>query len=134
MKLPPAQLRLVMDSVVWAFKHTMRDIADTGLQICYEVINNFSASEPAVAQAFYQAYFLNLLNDVFYVLTDNNHKSGFKYQSMVLARMFGLVESGAVVAPLFTPAQVTDPNMTNAQFLREYTMNLLQNAFPHLQP
>jgi exportin-1 len=29
--LPPAQFKLVMDSVVWAFKHTMRDIADTGL-------------------------------------------------------------------------------------------------------
>ncbi|KAF9351073.1 Karyopherin transporter [Mortierella sp. AD094] len=134
MKLPAAQLRLIMDSVVWAFKHTMRDIADTGLNICLELINNFAASDPTVANQFYQAYFLNILNDVFYVLTDNNHKSGFKLQSQVLARMFYLVESGAVQAPLFTPAQVTDPNMTNSQFLREYMMNLLQNAFPHLQP
>ncbi|KAG0256031.1 Karyopherin transporter [Mortierella polycephala] len=132
MKLPAAQLRLVMDSVVWAFKHTMRDIADAGLTICLEVINNFTASDPVTANQFYQAYFLNLLNDVFFVLTDNNHKSGFKLQSQVLARMFFLVETGAVQAPLFTPAQVTDPNMTNAQFLREYMMNLLQNAFPHL--
>ncbi|KAG0001917.1 Karyopherin transporter [Entomortierella chlamydospora] len=134
MKLPAAQLRLIMDSVVWAFKHTMRDIADTGLNICLELINNFAASDPAVANQFYQAYFLNILNDVFYVLTDNNHKSGFKLQSQVLARMFYLVESGAVQAPLYTSAQVTDPNMTNSQFLREYMMNLLQNAFPHLQP
>ncbi|KAF9208266.1 Karyopherin transporter [Haplosporangium sp. Z 27] len=134
MKLPAAQLRLIMDSVVWAFKHTMRDIADTGLNICLEIINNFSASDAAVANQFYQSYFLNILNDIFYVLTDNNHKSGFKLQSQVLARMFYLVESGAVQAPLFTPAQVTDPNMTNSQFLREYMMNLLQNAFPHLQP
>jgi exportin-1 len=29
--LPPAQFKLVMDSVVWGIKHTMRDIADTGL-------------------------------------------------------------------------------------------------------
>ncbi|KAF9170013.1 Karyopherin transporter [Mortierella sp. AD011] len=134
MKLPAAQLRLIMDSVVWAFKHTMRDIADTGLNICLELINNFAASDAAVANQFYQAYFLNILNDVFYVLTDNNHKSGFKLQSQVLARMFYLVESGAVQAPLYTSAQVTDPNMTNSQFLREYMMNLLQNAFPHLQP
>ncbi|KAF9114479.1 Karyopherin transporter [Mortierella sp. AM989] len=134
MKLPAAQLRLIMDSVVWAFKHTMRDIADTGLNICLEVINNFSASDPTIANQFYQSYFLNILNDIFYVLTDNNHKSGFKLQSQVLARMFYLVEAGAVQAPLFTPAQVTDPNMTNSQFLREYMMNLLQNAFPHLQP
>lgn len=137
MKLPPAQLKLIMDSVVWAFKHTMRDIADTGLSICLDMINNFTASDPAIAQAFYQAYFLNLLNDVFYVLTDNNHKSGFKLQSQVLARMFYLVETGAVQAPLFTPAQaqeMNDPNLTNASFLRNYMVNLLQNAFPHVQP
>ncbi|KAG0048244.1 Karyopherin transporter [Gryganskiella cystojenkinii] len=134
MKLPPAQLRLIMDSVVWAFKHTMRDIADTGLYICLEVINNFTASDPVIANQFYQAYFLNLLNDVFFVLTDNNHKSGFKLQSQVLARMFFLVETGAVQAPLFNPSTVSDPNMTNATYLREYMMNLLQNAFPHLLP
>ncbi|KAF9127184.1 Karyopherin transporter [Mortierella sp. 14UC] len=137
MKLPAAQLKLIMDSVVWAFKHTMRDIADTGLTICLDMINNFTASDPVIAQAFYQNYFLNLLNDVFYVLTDNNHKSGFKLQSQVLARMFFLVETGAVQAPLFTPAQaqeMNDPNLNNASFLRNYMVNLLQNAFPHVQP
>jgi exportin-1 len=65
-----------MDSVVWGFKHTMRDIADMGLTICLEIINNFAASDPAVANQFYQGYFLNLLNDIFFVLTDHNHKSG----------------------------------------------------------
>jgi exportin-1 len=29
--LPPAQFKLLMDSIIWAIKHTMRDIADTGL-------------------------------------------------------------------------------------------------------
>ncbi|KAF9584656.1 Karyopherin transporter, partial [Lunasporangiospora selenospora] len=134
LKLPPAQLRLVMDSVVWAFKHTMRDIADMGLSICLDIINNFAASDSVTANIFYQAYFLNLLNDVFFVLTDNNHKSGFKLQSQLLARMFFLVETGAVQAPLFSAQQVQDPDMTNVKFLREYMINLLQNAFPHLQP
>ncbi|KAG0358687.1 Karyopherin transporter [Gamsiella multidivaricata] len=134
LKLPPAQLQLIMDSVVWAFKHTMRDIADMGLSICVDIINNFASSDPAVANQFYQTYFLNLLNDIFFVLTDNNHKSGFKLQSQVLTRMFYLVDSGAVQAPLFTPGQVSDPTMTNERFLKEYMMNLLQNAFPHLQP
>jgi exportin-1 len=31
LELPPPQFKLVMDSIVWAFKHTMRDIADMGL-------------------------------------------------------------------------------------------------------
>lgn len=30
--LPPGQFKLLMDSVVWATKHTMRDIADIGLK------------------------------------------------------------------------------------------------------
>ena len=29
--LPPAQFKLFMDSIIWAIKHTMRDIAETGL-------------------------------------------------------------------------------------------------------
>ena len=28
--LPPQQFKLIMDAVVWAFKHTMRNVADTG--------------------------------------------------------------------------------------------------------
>jgi len=38
LRLPPAQFKLIVDSVVWAFKHTMRDIGETGLQICYELL------------------------------------------------------------------------------------------------
>lgn len=29
--IPPPQFKLFMDSIIWAIKHTMRDIADTGL-------------------------------------------------------------------------------------------------------
>ena len=37
LNIPPAQFKLVFDSIVWAFKHTMRNVADTGLQILYQV-------------------------------------------------------------------------------------------------
>ncbi|KAL1920697.1 uncharacterized protein VTP21DRAFT_1074 [Calcarisporiella thermophila] len=134
LSLSPPQFKLVMDSVVWAFKHTMRDIAETGLVICLELINNFANSEQSISNAFFQTYFLSILQDVFYVLSDTDHKSGFKFQTQVLARMFQLVESGAVQAPLFNPSQVSNPNMSNKEFLHEYVVNLLQTAFPHLQP
>lgn len=39
LNIPPAQFKLVFDSVVWAFKHTMRNVADTGLNILYKVRN-----------------------------------------------------------------------------------------------
>lgn len=37
LNIPPAQFKLVFDSVVWAFKHTMRNVADMGLNILYNV-------------------------------------------------------------------------------------------------
>ena len=141
-----------MDSIIWAIKHTMRDIAETGLNceycpivtlpgidsfnlitVCLEVVNNFAGADPAVANAFFQQYFLSIMQDIFYVLTDTDHKSGFKLQSMLLARMFQLVETNQITVPLFDPAAVTDPNMSNSLFLREYTANLLKSAFPHVQ-
>ena len=98
-----------------------------------EVINNFAGADPQVSNAFFQQYFLSIIQDIFYVLTDTDHKSGFKLQSMLLARMFQLVELNQITVPLFDPSQVPDPNMSNSVFLREYTANLLKSAFPHVQ-
>ncbi|KAJ3820851.1 CRM1 C terminal-domain-containing protein [Lentinula raphanica] len=135
LSIPPAQFKLFMDSIIWAIKHTMRDIADTGLYLCLEVVNNFAnAGDPSVSNAFFQQYFLSIVQDIFFVLTDTDHKSGFKLQSALLARMFELVETNTIQTPLFDPAQVTDPSATNSVFLREYTANLLKTAFPHIQP
>lgn len=143
-----------MDSIIWAIKHTMRDIADIGLNrqsrfalkfngrdltlffylVCLEVVNNFaSAADQSVTNAFFQQYFLSIIQDIFFVLTDADHKSGFKLQSVLLARMFQLVEINVIQTPLFDPAQVSEPGMTNAVFLRQYTANLLKTAFPHVQ-
>ncbi|KAJ2925230.1 hypothetical protein H1R20_g11881, partial [Candolleomyces eurysporus] len=133
--IPPNQFKLFMDSIIWAIKHTMRDIADTGLNLCLEVVNNFaSAGEPAVTNAFFQQYFLSIVQDIFFVLTDADHKSGFKLQSLLLARLFQVVENGTIQSPLFDASQVPDPNISNSVFLREYTSNLLKNAFPHVAP
>lgn len=101
--------------------------------VCLEVINNFAVAEPQVANAFFQQYFLSITQDIFYVLTDADHKSGFKLQSVLLARLFQLVETNQIQAPLFDPAAVPDPNITNSIFLKEYCSNLLKSAFPHMQ-
>jgi exportin-1 len=52
----------------------------------------------------------------------------------MLQKLFHLVENNDIQAPLFDPATVPNPNITNQQFLREYSANLLKNAFPHLSP
>lgn len=134
LKLPAPQFKLIVDSIVWAFKHTMRDIGDTGLSICYELLSNIARTEPAVYNGFYQAYLLGLLQDVFFVLTDSDHKSGFKTQALILAHIFHVVDSGIIGVPLYDPSAVgASPTMNNSMYLRDYVTNLLHAAFPHLQ-
>ena len=130
--LSSTHFKLILDSIVWAFKHTERQISETGLNILLELLKNIAASGPDASSAFYKSYFLNLLQDVFYVLTDTFHKSGFKLQAAILMHMFQTVESGAVQTPLWESSQVQDPTMTNQRFMREYVMNLLRNAFRNL--
>jgi exportin-1 len=49
-----------------------------------------------VAAPFYQTYFLALLQDLFAILTDTFHKSGFSMQATLLLRLFQEVETGRV--------------------------------------
>lgn len=91
LELAPAQFKLFIDSVVWGFKHTMRDIADVGLQICGELIDNISRQDPAIAGAFYQSYYRSILQDIFFVLTDRDHKSGKYFMAASLTRDIWLI-------------------------------------------
>jgi len=130
--IPPASFKLIIDSVVWAFKHTERNISETGLNILLELLKNISAAGQEVSNLFYKTYFLSLLQDVFYVLTDTFHKSGFKLQGTIFMHMFGTIESGAITVPLWDTATVQDQTMMNQRYMREYVGNMLRNAFPNL--
>ncbi|XP_041839886.1 exportin-1 [Melanotaenia boesemani] len=124
---PPPQFKLILDSIIWAFKHTMRDVADTGLQILYTLLQNVSAEE-AAAQSFYQTYFCDVLQHIFSVVTDTSHTAGLTMHATILAYMFNLVEEGKVRVALSS----TNPG-NNQVHVQEYTANLLKSAFPHLQ-
>lgn len=123
--------KLVIDSIVWAFKHTERQISETGLSILYDIFKDIPHTTPEIAASFYRSYFLSLLQDVFYVLTDTFHKSGFKLQASILMHMFTSVQNGTVNTPLWD-SSVSDPTMNNERFLREYVTSLLSSAFTNL--
>eukprot|EP00640_Fibrocapsa_japonica_P002556 CAMPEP_0113937454 /NCGR_PEP_ID=MMETSP1339-20121228/4074_1 /TAXON_ID=94617 /ORGANISM="Fibrocapsa japonica" /LENGTH=254 /DNA_ID=CAMNT_0000940225 /DNA_START=72 /DNA_END=836 /DNA_ORIENTATION=- /assembly_acc=CAM_ASM_000762 len=128
--IPPAHQKLVVDSVIWAFKHTERNVAETGLEILHELLQNVGRT-PEVAQGFYQSFLLVLIQDILAVMTDRLHKSGFKLHATLLRHMFHLVEMGQVTAPLFDVAQFPS-NKTNHEFLREHVANMLISSFPNL--
>ncbi|KAJ3339499.1 Karyopherin transporter [Gonapodya sp. JEL0774] len=133
--LPAPQFKLIMDSIVWAFKHTMRDIAEIGLSTMSEIIDNFERADRSLSNAFFLAYFVSVLNDIFFVLTDTEHKAGFRFQTQVLQQLVRLIESNAIGAPLASGVPgFPNPNASNQEFFRQYLANLLATAFPHLQP
>ncbi|KAK9075280.1 hypothetical protein SSX86_003603 [Deinandra increscens subsp. villosa] len=128
--LSPEQLKLVMDSVMWAFRHTERNIAETGLILLLEMLKNFQNSE--FCNQFYRSYFVLIVQEIFAVLTDTFHKPGFKLHVLVLQHLFCLVESGSLTEPLWDAATVPYPYPNNGMFVKEYTIKLLGASFPNI--
>uniref|UniRef100_H2YXR1 Exportin-1 n=1 Tax=Ciona savignyi TaxID=51511 RepID=H2YXR1_CIOSA len=126
LSIPQPQFKLVLDSIIWAFKHTMRNVAHTGLSILYQLLQNITSVDDA-AQSFYQMYFTDILQHVFSVGTDTSHTAGLTMHASILAYMFSLVEQNKITVPL----HANQPN--NLVFVQEYVANLLKTAFPHLQ-
>lgn len=132
LRLDGRQFKLVIDSCMWASKHDNRDVESAGLNMCMELMNNMAETDSSTCNAFFQNFFTSILQDVFFVLCDADHKAGFKYQSQLLARMFSLVESGRLSAPIYA-ADKAPAGTSNKDFLREFTQSLLANAFQNLQ-
>ena len=64
LSIPATQFKLVLDSIIWAFKHTMRNVADTGLNILFQLLQNVNG-QPEAAQSFYQTYYTDILQHMF---------------------------------------------------------------------
>lgn len=130
--LPDEGFSLVVDACLWASKHDHREVESAGLALTYELLQNVSEkATPEFAAKFYQNYFFNILQGMFHVLTDSDHKAGFKQQCQVLAKQIDLVESNAISVPLYQAGQVPD-GTSNSAYLRQYMGHMLLEAFPHL--
>lgn len=130
--MSPENFKLIIDSIVWAFRHTMRSVSKTGLQLLAEMLDN--VEKAGVADPFYTSWFLPLLNELLVVLTDGFHKSEMPHHAKVLLKMFGAIKSGIITVPLWDPAANVPADATNAQFIGEYTCDLVTTAFPYVSP
>jgi len=132
LRLDARSFKFVIDSCMWASKHDNREVEGAGLSMCFELITNMSETDPQTCNAFFQSFYTTILQDVFFVLTDSDHKAGFKSQSMLLAKMFWLVDSGKLQGPIYSP-DMAPAGTPNREFLKNFVGNLLSNAFPNLQ-
>jgi exportin-1 len=76
LRLDQRQFKFVIDSCMWASKHDNREVENTGLTMCVELINNMSEADAHTASIFFQQFYIPILQDVFFVLTDTDHKGG----------------------------------------------------------
>lgn len=129
-KLDSRQFKFVIDSCMWASKHDNRDVEYQGLIMCNELISQMADKG---YHQFFQSYFTTILQDVLFVLTDNDHKAGFKYQAQLLSKMFYLVENNKIGGPVYQPDQATE-GTANKEFVKNFVGNLLSTAFTNLQP
>ncbi|KAI1652177.1 CRM1 C terminal-domain-containing protein [Daldinia loculata] len=137
LKLDNRQFKFVIDACMWASKHDNRDVESAGLNMCLELVTNIAdKTDVQTANAFFQQFFIGILQDVFFVLTDPDHKAGFKTQSMLLMRMFYFVLPADGSTPKIQGPVYTDQapaGTSNKDFLTEFVGGLLRNAFPNLQ-
>lgn len=106
--------------------------------MCLELINNIAEkTDVATANEFFQRFFMTILQDVLFVVTDSDHKAGFKTQSMLLMKLFYYVHPAdgtqpKIQGPIYTPDQA-QAGTNNREFLGSAVSTLLRNAFPNLQ-
>lgn len=137
LKLDNRQFKFVIDSCLWASKHDNREVETAGLNMCLEVINNIAEkTDIATSNAFFNQFFIPILQDVFFVLTDQDHKAGFKTQSMLLMKMFYLVQPAdgtppKIQGPIYQPDQA-QAGTSNREFLGNFVATTLHNAFANL--
>lgn len=49
--------------------------------VALDLVNNFAQADPVIMNAFFSQFYIGLVQDIFFVLTDTDHKSGTLTQS-----------------------------------------------------
>nr|QSE03635.1 exportin 1 [Metchnikovella dogieli] len=118
--LPAARFKLIVDCIVWAFKHTARDISSLGLEACHHMLRCVSLNTPVAIQ-FYRQHYTTFLHEILFVLTDPDHKAAFPLHAAILAV---LIEAADV-------QDIPEAAISRAAVSEELT-RLLSAAFQHL--
>uniref|UniRef100_A0A915ARK8 Importin N-terminal domain-containing protein n=3 Tax=Parascaris univalens TaxID=6257 RepID=A0A915ARK8_PARUN len=125
--LPPQLFRLIVDAVVWAFKHSMRNVAEIGLDILKDMLSQFAIYPDRVkAHAFYKTFYVEILVHVLTVVADRNQIkiAGFSYYADILCSLFTTAE--------FAIAEPLNPPQSNVDYIYQHIGETFARAFPNL--
>ncbi|ODV64326.1 exportin CRM1 [Ascoidea rubescens DSM 1968] len=123
-----------ISAISWAFQHNNREVETCGLQLGIQLMENVQElGTTPFSTAFYQNFFFRILADTFSVLTDSDHKSGFRYQAQLIGKMIKLVQQNVIQVPIYNKGEAPE-GTSNSVYLKQFIGNMLINEFPHLQP
>lgn len=137
--LAEKEFRVIINAINWALKHTERTVAETGLQILLEMLQNVDSSP--FANYFYKSYFKVVLNDILSVLTDTFHRPGFRLHAIILMHLISAICSSNVTEPIWDEKDPSEASLatahgttppSNAIFLQNHLLKILKEAFPNL--
>ncbi|EDO06672.1 CRM1 exportin C terminal family protein [Babesia bovis T2Bo] len=129
--LPSERLRAYVMSLIWAFKHEHPSVAERGLTVVREFLNNLMLLDRRNDQSpggqgmsavlsFCRNYYYLLLKEILGVLTDTLHKSGFRLQTEILRVLIRFLECGTVNDP--------SSELTRVHVMK-FLVELLGNSF-----
>ncbi|CAD8069914.1 unnamed protein product [Paramecium sonneborni] len=124
--MPQDQFKLMIDCIIWAFKHQVPNLQELGLDVLYYILQQVN-SDLIVANQFYSLYYLRLLKDILEILTDNLHASGFKHQSQILMTLFQIASN-----PQITTKLSNEQVGSNFEYISQYLITSLYGAFPNV--
>jgi len=125
--LPDTTLVLVIQAIVWAFKHSMRNVAELGIDILKDLLVKVAMMEnKTVAQVFYQKHFMSILEHVLGVVTDHNQVPfiGLTNLSEAICLLFQAAESSIEV-----PLNEANPSQSNMDYVYEAIATLFRSHF-----
>lgn len=137
LRMSAGQQKLVIDSIIWAIRHTERNVAETGLSLLADMLARF-VEQRAHTGAFFRAYYTTLLSEILAVMTDTMHKPGFRQQARILSTMLQVVKANlldSATCPLWDAAAGgAGAFPSNAAFVHAHLVRLLGSSFPNMTP
>jgi exportin-1 len=116
--------KICIDSIIWAIKHYQIELSDIGLETMNELLSKVVLNKE-IANVFFQNFYMLIMQDTFYVLTDSLHKSGFYKQALIIMKLVAIVENEMFVGTL------SENYSSNKEFVIEYLSETLVKLFPN---
>lgn len=135
LELPICSFKLFFDSICWAMKHTNREIESLGIDSALIMLSNIDTHyrDTNIFKVFFQEYYLSLINETFYILTEPDHKSTFTEQSMLLTKLINLSFNDDISVSIYEKINGIAQDTTNKDYLMQYMAKLLLSEFDNLK-